>query len=357
MKTVLYTRHCELGAKMVEFSGWEMPVQYKGIINEHLTVRKYVGLFDVSHMGRVLVEGKEAEQFLDYLSTNRIAGKSDFSATYTVWCMSNGFCVDDVIVYKQDATHFFVIVNAGNRQKDLDHLKKEAAALDVSIRDLYQEEGILSIQGPASQKLLGAFFEDAAQLKPMHFCKSRYRGKEVVLSRTGYTGESGFEIYAPLDLIVPLWDALLKEGIPYQIEPIGLGARDTLRLEAGYALYGHEINEEIAALESVSAWTIKWDKKNFLGKSALEELCKKSSTRSEYGVVLLDKGIAREGYEVFRKDQLIGKVTSGTHSPSLNQSVAIILVQPQLQLGDQVAIQIRKNLVKAEVVKLPFYKN
>lgn len=356
MKTALYESHCQLGAKIVDFSGWEMPLQYKGIIQEHFAVRNHVGIFDVSHMGRLLVEGKDAEKFLDYLSTNKIAEKSDFTAIYTVWCFSNGTCVDDVIIYKQDATHFFVIVNASNRQKDLDHLKREAAQFDVRITDRYHEDGIISLQGPLSTALLSLLFEEVNDLKHMHFCISHYQGEDIILSRTGYTGELGYEIYAPVGVIRHLWDRLLNEGQSYKIEPIGLGARDTLRLEMGYALYGHEINEEIRANESVSEWTIKWKKESFLGKDALELLKENPSKRNEYGVILLDKGIAREGYAVYHGEQLIGKVTSGTYSPSLSQAIAIILVTGECHLGDILEIQIRNSRCKAEIVQLPFLK-
>ncbi len=355
-RTVLYEKHALLGAKLVEFAGWQMPVQYTSLIQEHLAVRQHVGIFDVSHMGRILVQGPEAERFLDYLCTNKIADKSNFSATYTVLCREDGYCVDDVIVYKQDPHHFFVIANAGNRQKDLDHLKKEAQAFTVEIQDRYDTEGILAIQGPSAHPLLLQLFPEALNLKPMHFMMASYRDQPIILSGTGYTGAGGFEIYAPNGLIPQLWDLFLTEGKSYQIQPIGLGARDTLRLEMGYALYGHEISESIAPIESVSAWTVKWDKKDFLGKEALQKLQQKETKRSEYGIVLSDKGIAREGYEVFREDKKIGTVTSGTMSPSLQKAIAIVLVEERLQEGDYVEVQIRQQRVKAQVVKLPFWK-
>lgn len=353
MRTALYDRHCALGAKVVEFCGWEMPVQYKGIIPEHKTVRENVGIFDVSHMGRILVEGKDAERFLDYLSTNKIAGKENGTATYTVWNRPQGGCVDDVIIYKIDPTHFFVIVNAGNRQKDLEHVKEQSKGFDVRIQDKFSEEGIIAIQGPKSLDLVAEIFPEARQIKFMHFAPLKYMGIEMILSATGYTGSGGFEIYAPHALILELWDRFLDRGQKYGIEPIGLGARDTLRLEMGYALYGHEISDDISANESVSAWTIRWGK-DFLGKESLEKL--EPTKRHEYGVVLLDKGIAREGYEVLYNGQSIGKVTSGNYAPTLDKAIAIILVKQNLNKGDVVEIQIRSNRIKAEVVELPFYR-
>lgn len=350
LRTALYDRHCALGAKMVDFSGWKMPVQYQGIISEHHAVRNAVGVFDVSHMGRILVQGEDAETFLDYISTNKITGKPDLSATYTVWSNATGVCVDDVIVYKINATHFFVIANAGNRQKDLEHLKNESKAFKVSVRDCFATEGILAVQGPKAVLLMSKLFPEASKMQAMHFCETAYEGTKLIVSHTGYTGAGGFEVYAPNAVIIKLWDQLIGQGAV----PIGLGARDTLRLEMGYALYGHEISDTIAANESVSAWTVKWNKPAFLGKESLEKIEKSADKRAEYGVILQEPGIARAGYEVFQNGICIGIVTSGSHSPTLNQAIAIILVSTKLQENDQVDIQIRQKRCKAKVVKLPF---
>lgn len=354
MKTALYENHRILGAKFVEFGGWEMPLQYKGIIPEHLAVRTGVGIFDVSHMGRIVVEGEDAGSFLDYLSTNKVAAKSDYSATYTVWCNSSGGCIDDLIVYRKDTHHYFVIINASNRQKDLAHLKSYASGFHVEIKDRFQDDGILAIQGPKAKPLVEELFPSCRDLKQMQFKELEYHNHQIIVAGTGYTGAGGVEIYAPIDCIVELWELFLHNGRKIGIEPIGLGARDTLRLEMGYALYGHEINETIAPTESVSSWTVKFDKKDFLGKEALLKLQDNPGKRSEQGIVLMEPGIARENYEVFKEGKLIGKVTSGTHSPTLNQSIAIVLIEGVLQQGEIVDVQIRKNLCKAKVVKLPF---
>lgn len=355
MKTALYARHCALGAKMVDFCGWEMPLQYQGIIPEHHAVRERVGLFDISHMGRVLVQGKDAEKFLDYISTNKIAGKQDGSATYTVWCLPSGGCIDDVIVYRETSTHFFVVVNACNRKVDLEHLQKESRGFDVRIQDRYADEGILAIQGPLATQVLSQFFRQPIDLKNMHFQLLRYEGHELILSATGYTGAGGFEIYGSHAVIEILWDRLLDEK--YGIQPVGLGARDTLRLEMGYALYGHEISPQIAANESVAAWAVKWNKPNFIGKSALEKIEKSPKKRSEKGIVMIDKGIARAGFEVYNKDKQIGIVTSGTYSPTLNQSIALALLEGSIPKDGIVEIQIRQNRCKAKIVELPFIVN
>lgn len=354
MKTVLHDRHVALGAKMVDFAGWEMPVQYTGVVPEHHRVRERVGLFDVSHMGRILVEGSDAEALLDYLSTNKIADKKEGTATYTVWAAEGGGSVDDVIVYRKDATHFFVVANAGNREKDLEHLKKYAEGFDVTITDRYKEDGILALQGPLARRVMAKVFPEAETLKAMHFISVTYEGDPVILSGTGYTGSGGFEIYAENSVIAKLWDRLLEEGKAEEIAPIGLGARDTLRLEMGYALYGHELSDAIAPTESVSRWTVRWKKGDFLGREALEELEESSERRRAVGIILKEKGIAREGYPVFHNGEEVGHVTSGTFSPTLDQAIAIVLASKNLKEGDPVEVQIRKNRCAGEVVTFPF---
>lgn len=355
MKTGLHEKHIALGAKIVDFSGWEMPLQYsKGIKQEHMAVRKGVGIFDVSHMGRVLVRGKGAEALLDYVSTNKILGKKDHVATYTVWASEHGGVVDDVIIYRRNSQDFFIIVNAGNRKKDLDHLFNEAKNFDVEITERYEEDGILAIQGPNSRDLLIELFPEAKDLKYMRFLDIEHQGENIVLSRTGYTGNLGYEFYAPNSIIRSLWEEFMEKGEKYGIEPVGLAARDTLRLEMGYALYSHELSERIAPTESVSAWTVKLDKEDFLGKGALTQLEKSPAKRSQYGIVMLDKGVARESYDVLKADKVIGTVTSGTFSPCLDQGIGIILVEGNLEEGDEVDIKIRRHLVKAKVTGLPF---
>ena len=350
MKTILYDTHVSLGAKIVEFSGWEMPIQYtSGILHEHHAVRRNAGIFDVSHMGRVLIEGPQAEQFLDYLSTNQISGRPDHSATYTVLPNSSGTCVDDVIIYRQSPTRFFLIVNAGNRQKDLSHIQQHASTFDVTVQDRFQEEGILAVQGPKALVIAQTIFPEISVLEKMQFVNSSYQNIPLIVATTGYTGEPGIEIYAPNSIITSLWDKFTALGAV----PIGLGARDTLRLEMGYALYGHELSDKIYPHESVSSWTVKWKNREFLGKEAM--LQRKSSTQlCQKGVILEDKGIPREGYPVLFQDQIIGQVTSGTFSPTLEKGIAIIQSDKILTVGDRVTVQIRQQQAKGTVVPLPF---
>lgn len=356
MKTALYEEHENLGAQIVDFCGWQMPLKYEGVIAEHMAVRNNVGIFDVSHMGRVEVEGPQAEEFLNYLSTNIISGKKDFSATYTVWADETGGSVDDVIIFRIDAERFFVVVNAGNRDKDLAHMKQHAANFDVRIRDRFQEEGILAVQGEKAEELVKGIFPGAEDLGFMCFMPVEWGGAQFYLAKAGYTGSPGFELYVPNTVIAQLWNTFLGEGKAYGIQPVGLAARDTLRLEMGFALYGHELSDSIAPNESVASWAVKLKKDKFLGKDALAKKAEASDKRKQYGVLLLDKGVAREGYSVLKDGEVIGTVTSGTQSPCLQQGIAIVLVQASLKAGDQVEIQIRQRLVKAEVVKLPFWK-
>ncbi len=357
MKTILFNRHDSLGAKIVDFNGWEMPIHYKGILHEHKVVREEVGIFDVSHMGRISIKGPDAEIFLDFLSTNTIANKADGTATYTVLADEQGGSIDDVIIYRNTKEDFFVVVNAGNRDKDLLHLQNHATQFDVSIQSHFQEEGILAIQGPKAEAVLKKIFPDFSSLRPFHFLHLTYDHLPLILSKTGYTGSGGAEIYAPHALIIKLWDLLLEIGKEENIEPIGLGARDTLRLEMGYALYDHELTATIPANESVSAWTVKFEKKEFLGKEALQKIEHSSSKRHPYGIVMVDKGIPRAGYDIYFEGTPIGIVTSGTHSPSLNIGIALILTTKKLNDGDTIEVMIRSHPCKAKVTPLPFYRD
>jgi aminomethyltransferase len=355
MKTVLYDKHVALGAKIVDFAGWEMPISYKGTVAEHLTVRKKVGLFDVSHMGRVIITGPEAEIFLHFLSTNNIVGQVDNTAIYTVLPNNEGGCVDDVIIYRRHGQHLFVVVNAANRQKDLEHLRRMSRNYKVTITSRYDDDGIIAVQGPLAEALVRDLIPGPWQLKVMRFTSIDFNGKEIILARTGYTGSGGFEIIASNDLIPEIWDSLMTLGQGYDVQPIGLGARDTLRLEAGLALYGHELSDTIAPTESISTWTVKW-KKDFWGQEALLKLQHSLSKRTQHGVLLQDEGIPRAGCKVFKGSKEIGIVTSGTHSPCLMRGIAIVMVTGDLAIGEKVDIEVRGRRLKGDVVKLPFYK-
>lgn len=356
MKTPLHERQLAMGAKMVGFNGWEMPVQYKGVVSEHNAVRNAVGLFDVSNMGRIQIEGPEAETMLDYLSTNRILNHPDLSVVYTLFCKRDGGCIDDCLVYRVDKNKFYLIVNGGNRSTDLMYFKMVGESFNVRVIPLFDNEGILALQGPKSWTVLSKVFPDLPSIVKMHFIETTYDGKPATISRTGYTGEDGFEIVVPNDSVVRLWDALLAAGKDEGIEPAGLGARDTLRLEMGYALYGHELSRTIAPVESIAAWTIKWDR-DFLFKQALESISKDSHRRWSFGVIMDDKAIPREGCKVFSNDKEIGVVTSGGFSPTLNTPIAIVMVHEELTEGQKVEIEIRDQKRSAHRVNFPFYQH
>lgn len=354
-KTALHAWHLSHGARMAEFAGWEMPIQYeKGTLAEHQAVREAVGMFDVSHMGRIIVRGPEAEALLDYLSTNKIAGSPIGKAIYTVWPNEQGGCVDDLIVYRLGSEEFFVVVNAGNREKDLNHLQHYAKDFDVTIESRYDEDGILAIQGPKAPEIIQKLIPETAELKPMRLGSFIFEGEPVIIARTGYTGEKGYELMGPNHLIPKLWERCFELGAGEGIEPVGLGARDTLRLEMGFALYGHELTDEIASTESVSAWTVKMDKEDFLGKKALEA---KTKLRHTYGVVIEGGGIPRVGYRVLKDGQPIGTVTSGNQALSIGKAIALLLLDQAVEEGDVLEIEIRKRTVPAKVVALPFLKS
>ncbi|MBJ7449389.1 MAG: glycine cleavage system aminomethyltransferase GcvT [Parachlamydiales bacterium] len=354
MKTCLFEKHLALKAKMVDFCGWQLPLHYpKGTIYEHLAVRKGVGLFDISHMGRISIVGDDAETLLNYLSTNQIQGRSPGSVTYTVFSNTTGGSVDDALVFKEDSTNFFIFINSFNREKVLSHLMDYAKNMDVVITSHF-DEGMIALQGPRSPLLIGQILPEAIQLKYMHFIPITYRSQKVYLCRTGYTGSIGFELVGPASAIVALWDEFMELGQVYGIEAAGIGARDTLRLEMGYALYGQELSETIAPTESVSAWQVKWNKPDFLGKEALDFLETSPKKRYQYGVIVKDRQIAKVNSSVSLDDELIGFVTSGNYSPILNEPIAIIMVDCPLYKGQEVKLDIRSQKITGEVVDLPF---
>jgi aminomethyltransferase len=355
MKTPLYDRHVALGAKMIEFSGWEMPLYYKGVISEHFSVRRAVGLFDVSHMGIIEVKGEDAEIFLDFISTNLIVNRPNFSAVYTVLGSENGGSIDDTVIFRIRIDHFLIVTNASNRRVDLEHLQKHSKGYRVAIEPLFETHGILALQGPNARPLLARLLGYEPRLNVMQLTIGEYAGHKLLISRTGYTGSFGYEFMTRSTVLGQLWDELLELGKQEEIQPAGLGARDTLRLEGGYCLYGHELAPDIAPTESVSEWTVRWKKALFLGKAALIRLETNPKKRSQHGVVLLER-IPRRGNPVYKQGRLIGIVTSGTHSPCLGKGIAIIMVSETIAFGEKVEIEVRGHRHVGEVVKLPFYK-
>lgn len=348
---------------MVDFGGWHMPVQYSSLSTEHNAVRTKAGLFDVSHMGEVHVEGAKAEEFLNYLVTNNVSRLVDGQALYTVMCYENGGVVDDLLVYKRADQKYLLCINAGNIDKDVEwilSLAKKYPASELSCKNMSDEYCQIALQGPLSEQILSKLTTvDLKSLKYYHFAETDFLGKSAILSRTGYTGEDGFEIYAPASQAVHIWKQLMEAGSPLGLIPCGLGARDTLRTEMKFPLYGHEIDANTNPLEAGLGWVVKLDKASFCGKEALQKTKTDGIQRSLVGLRILDKGIARQGYSVFDAShtEKLGQVTSGTLSPSLGYPIAIAFVKHgQHKVGTALSVQVRDRFYPAEVVPTPFYK-
>ncbi len=354
-KTALNSIHKELGAKMVEFAEWEMPVQYEGVRQEHLAVRKSAGLFDVSHMGEIEVKGIDAIKFCQWVTTNDAKKVQNFQAQYTLLCNNEGGVVDDVIIYKFSDEHFLFCVNASNSDKDYAWIKKEENNFDVVVSDKSSQYSQIAIQGPDSKTILSeALGENLDSIKKFRFEMINWNGYDMIVARTGYTGEEGFEIFLPWDGAPALWKSLMEMGREFQIKPCGLAARDTLRIEMGYPLYGHEIDEDINPLEAGLERYIKLDNDDFIGKAALTKSLDAGLENKLVGFELLERGIPREGYSIFRNGALLGNVTSGTLSPSLEKSIGLGYLSIKAN-DDRIQIQIRDTFRDAKIVNIPFY--
>jgi len=358
-KTPLNQIHRDLGARMVDFGGWDMPVQYAGVIEEHLAVRQAAGLFDVSHMGEVEVTGSNALAYIQLLTVNDAAKLVNGQVQYSAFCYPEGGIVDDVTLYRFSDTRFMFCVNAANTDKDFAWMQQvlaDSSLPDVSLVNRSEEFAQIALQGPGSEKILACLTDmPLAQLAYYHFSEGEVGGLQMIVSRTGYTGEDGFELYLPAAAAVDIWQKLMNAGRPYGLQPIGLGARDTLRLEKGYALYGHELSREISPLEAGLAWITKLDKNDFVGKAALVSQKTNGVPRRRVGLNMLERGIPREGYPVFLGDNAVGVVTSGTMSPSLKRGIALALVAPEAAAVDtELEIVVRNRRIKAKVVRPPF---
>lgn len=357
-KTPLNDWHRAQGARMVEFGGWEMPVQYKGVIEEHLAVRQGVGLFDISHMGEIFVEGKQARDFINFITTNNIGRIGDGQCQYACVCYDDGGVVDDVISYQYNPEKYLVVVNASNTQKDFEWFASHSKNFEVALEDRSSLYCQFALQGPKAADVLQKLVSfELTHLKPFHFIETKVAGHRVICSRTGYTGEDGFEIYGASEESAPLWAALLEAGKPLGIEPIGLAARDTLRLEACYSLYGHEIARDINPYEAGLGWAVKLDKPKFIGQEALTAIKKNGAARTLVGLEMVDSGIPRQGYSVCKDGVAVGQITSGTFLPTRKTAVGLALVD-RVKAGGapELAVEMRGQKRKAKVVSLPFYK-
>ncbi|WP_290059995.1 glycine cleavage system aminomethyltransferase GcvT [Paraclostridium bifermentans] len=358
-KTYLLSAHEALGAKMIDFAGWYMPLEYEGLIKEHESVRNYAGLFDVSHMGEIIIKGAQAKSYLQNLITNDIEILEDNQAIYTFMCYPNGGVVDDLLVYRFDENNFYLVINASNIEKDFKWMNENKQDYDIEIENISSEISELAIQGPLSQRILQEICdENLDEIKSFYFNKNiKVDQTSVLISRTGYTGEDGFEIYCKNEDVGKIWNKLLEVGEKYKLKPCGLGCRDTLRFEAGLPLYGNELSEAITPLEAGFSFFVKLDKGNFIGKNELKMQKEKGLNRKLIGFELTGKGIARQGYEVMVDDNVIGYVTTGYKSPTLNKSIGFALIDASYsEIGKDVDICIRKKKVKAKIINKRFYK-
>lgn len=356
-RTPLYAAHRRAGAKMVAFAGWDMPVQYSGVIDEHLAVRSRAGLFDVSHMGEIEVRGPDAEDFCQLISANDIARMKVFRAQYNLLLNDRGGVVDDVIFYRVERDRFMICVNAANTEKDLRWIEEHAAGR-VEIENASGRYAQLALQGPASEKILQRLTDlPLADIQSFYFAFGDVAGARCLVARTGYTGEDGFELYCNTADAERLWNALLEAGAGEGLVPAGLGARDTLRLEKAYPLYGHELDDATTPLEAGLEWVTKFSKSSFIGRDALLGQRQEGIKRKLVGLELLEPGIARSEYPLLKEGKAIGRVTSGTKSPSLGKSIALGYVAVEESKTDNVVdVEIRGRRTKTKVVSLPFYR-
>jgi aminomethyltransferase len=349
-KTPLYDRHVAAGGRIVSFGGYLLPVQYQGIIHEHTAVRQAAGLFDVSHMGEVLISGPGAEGYIEYLVTNTLAGLADGAVRYSPMCDERGGTVDDLLIYRRSPQRYLIVVNASNRHKDVAWMLDHAPAT-ARVEDISDDVAQLALQGPQSETMLTAL-ADGGVLPGRYYTFVEHlplAGVDCLVSRTGYTGEDGFELYCEPEGAPRLWDALVALGAV----PCGLGARDTLRLEAAMPLYGHEMDESVSPLETGLNWAVKAETHGFIGREAMLE---KGAPRMRVGLKATGKGILREHQAVYREGVLIGHTTSGTFLPFIGAACAMALVESDsVRTGETVEVDVRGRMVLAEVTPLPFY--
>jgi aminomethyltransferase len=358
-KTPLNEAHRALGAKMVPFSGWDMPVEYSGLIAEHNAVRKAAGLFDVSHMGEFEIEGKGAVAFLQRVTSNNVAKLSDGLAQYSAWPLPNGAPVDDIILYRRAADRYLMVVNAGNLEKDFLWLQAQGPEA-CTLRDRSGDYALLALQGPLAQGILAGLTPlDLPRIAFYHFAEGEVAGHPATVARTGYTGEDGFELFVAPDRAIPLWHALLEAGSERGLVPAGLGARDTLRLEARMCLYGNDMDETTTLVEAGLGWIVSLDdaKGDFVGRAVLEPQKKNGVSRKLVGFEMVGRGIARHGYPVFVGEEATGAVCSGTYAPFLQKSIGLCyLPTSRATAGTPFDVEVRGRRVAAQVVPTPFYK-
>lgn len=359
-RTPLYEVYKEYGAKTIDFGGWDLPVQFSSIKEEHEAVRTKAGLFDVSHMGEIEVKGTDSLAYLQKMMTNDISKLKDGAAQYTAMCYENGGTVDDLLVYKLGDDHYLLVVNASNIDKDYKWLQDHVEG-DVQLENLSETTAQVALQGPLAEKVLQELAGET-NLSEIGFFKFQQEvtlnGKKALVSRTGYTGEDGFEIYCDSKDVISIWHDILEAGKEDGVLPCGLGSRDTLRFEANLALYGQELSPEISPLEAGIGFAVKLNKEaDFIGKEVLLQQKENGVPRKLVGVEMIDRGIPRHGYPVYKGEEKIGEVTTGTQSPTLKKNIGLALLdKAHTDLNDEIEVEIRGKRLKAKIVATPFYK-
>ncbi|NHZ85877.1 MAG: glycine cleavage system aminomethyltransferase GcvT [Planctomycetia bacterium] len=355
-RTALFNKHKALNAKLVSFAGYEMPLQYEGVIKEHLAVRTTAGAFDVSHMGEFIVKGKNAENFLNYVTINNVSKIGIGQAQYSAMCYEHGGIIDDLLIYRY-RDHYLLVVNAANIEKDYNWLNGHIFD-DVTLENRSDEFSLIALQGPKSREILAKISKVDISDIPFYFFKiGKVADCDVTIARTGYTGELGFEIYGINANIPRIWDALFTIGKPMGLVPAGLAARDTLRLEMKFCLYGNDIDETTHPYEAGLGWITKVDKGDFIGRNAVIDR-KANMTRRLVCVEMIDKAIPRQGYEIFINDKKIGYFTSGGQSPTLQKGIGLAYIsRPYTKSGTEIEVEIRGKRKQAIIVKPPFYKD
>lgn len=360
-KTPLYDEHVNLGGKVVDYAGWLLPVQYEGLVHEHEAVRNKAGLFDVSHMGAINVSGKDAMAYLDFLLTNDISKMDDNQIIYTFMCYPHGGVVDDLLVYKFTDDEYLLVVNAANSDKDYEWMKEQKKEYDVVIDNQSPQTAILALQGPEAEKILQKLTDtNLSELKTFYIARNtKVSGIDALVSRNGYTGEDGFEIYTDNEGVIKIWRDLLEAGKEFGLKPAGLGSRDTLRFEAMLPLYGQEISEEINPLEGGLKFFVKFNKESdFIGKDELKKIWDAGLKKKMVGFEMTGRGIPRAGYEIQKNGEVIGHVTTGYMSPTLKKNIGNAIINAEeTELGNEIDIMIRNKPVKAFVRDRKFLQN
>ncbi len=356
-KTPLHSTHRRLGAKLVEFAGWEMPVQYAGVIAEHTAVRGRAGLFDVSHMGEVEIRGAGALDLCQRITANDVSRMTSAQAQYNLLLNGSGGIVDDVVIYRLEADHFLICVNAANTEKDFQWIQQQSKG-GAEVQDTSSLYVQLALQGPLAEKILCGLTSLALEkIRPFHFSFGEVCAIRCLVARTGYTGEDGFELYCDSGSGARLWNAVMEAGRDIGLQPAGLGARDTLRLEKAFPLYGHELDETTTPLEAGLGWVTKFSKGDFLGREVLLRQKEHGVVRKLVGLEMIEPGIARSHYPILKRGLPIGEVTSGTKSPTLGRSIALgYVAADQALVGNMVEVEIRGRGIAARIVSLPFYR-